>query len=151
MWKEMEFLMLFLGTYNHCIDDKNRLIIPAKFRKGLQSSLCYVSKGLDNCLEVRKAETFEAWTNKLAAIPEGKNQARALKRKIMSLSEETKCDSIGRIKIAKNLLDHVGISRNVVVIGNGTKFEIWDPQVWETYQKANIDIEDIADDLVEWL
>ncbi len=143
--------MLFLGTYQHTLDNKNRLIIPSKFRSVLRDSLCYVSKGFDNCLEIRGADNFYKWAQKLSEIPEAKNKARALKRKIMALSEDVKCDSVGRIKISNRLLEHVGITKDVVIIGNNSKFELWSPDVWEKYKADNIDIEDIADTYSEWI
>lgn len=142
---------MFLGTFFHSIDDKNRVMIPAKFRQLVQKNECYISKSFDMCLEIRLKSDFEDWFNKLTNIGSARKDARALRRKILANSEITICDSVGRLKISDNLIKTAKINKNVVILGNGEKFEIWDAKVWTIYQNETVNIEDIADEFSEKL
>ncbi|WP_342252154.1 division/cell wall cluster transcriptional repressor MraZ [Spiroplasma endosymbiont of Amphibalanus improvisus] len=140
--------MLFLGQYHHTIDDKNRLTVPSKFRDVLKNeSVLYVSKGLDNCLELRDEKQFNVWAEKLRQLGDGKKTARALTRQIMSQSGEVTIDNSGRIKINQFQLDLIGIKKDVVIVGNNNKLEFWTPEAWEKYQTDNSSLEDYADEL----
>ncbi|ATZ16517.1 division/cell wall cluster transcriptional repressor MraZ [Entomoplasma freundtii] len=129
---------MLVGSYEHTLDNKHRLTLPAKLRSKL-GNLVYVSRGLENNLELRTVEEFSLWEAELENLETFKKDARTLKRYIFSNSAELEIDSAGRIKIPQNLLDSANIQKDVFVLGVGSKIEIWDKKTYETYEKTNFE------------
>ena len=140
---------MFMGEYQHTIDDKNRLIIPSKFREGLGDKFV-MTKGLDNCLFVYPIEEWEKLEQKLKASPFTKSEARAFVRYFYSGPTECEHDKQGRVLVPQVLKDHAQIKKDVVIIGVSSRVEVWSKEVWERYsQEAQQDYEAIAENLTD--
>lgn len=127
---------MFLGQFSHNLDDKNRVIIPARMREQMNGTQLFISKGIDQCLEIRELANFNIWIKQLSALGIGHQQARILSRNVMATSEQIKVDSLGRIKISNPLLNIIGLNANdkaLMIIGNNQKIEIWTNRNWEKY------------------
>jgi MraZ protein len=138
-----------MGEYQHTIDDKNRLIIPSKFREGLGDKFV-MTKGLDNCLFVYPLEEWEKLEQKLKALPFTKSDARAFVRFFFSGASECELDKQGRVLVPQVLKDHAQLKKDVVIIGVSSRVEVWSKEVWERYsQEAQQDYEAIAENLTD--
>lgn len=136
---------VLLGQFEHRIDDKGRLNIPAQFRKKLDDNVV-VSKGFDGCLVLRSYNHFLEWQNSILSQSEHSKDVRILQRQVLSNSSETKFDTVGRINISKKLLDLADIKKDVIVVGLGNKIEIWDRDKWDEFTKiSNEVLEEIAE------
>jgi MraZ protein len=120
---------VFLGEYEHTLDDKGRLTIPAKFRAGLAEGVL-VTRGLDGCLFVLPPAAREALAEKMANFPLSQAGARLFSRMIYS-GTECKLDRQGRILLPPSLRDHADIESEVVIIGVNSRLEIWSKQHWQ--------------------
>jgi MraZ protein len=141
---------MFMGEYQHTIDDKGRLIIPAKFRQELGERFI-MTKGLDNCLFVYPLEEWKRLEQKLKTLPFTKADARAFVRFFFSGAVECDFDKQGRILLPAVLREHSRIEKEVVIIGVSSRVEIWSKEVWEEYQKtAAADYETIAEKLADF-
>jgi MraZ protein len=115
--------MIFLGTYKHTLDDKNRLTLPSKFIAKLPKNI-YVSKGFEGCLEIRTPIEFEKRYEALSQYSENKKDARNAARIYFSNSQELEIDSAKRILLPNELINAAHIAKNVTIIGVGNKIEI---------------------------
>jgi MraZ protein len=115
--------MIFLGTYEHTIDDKNRINLPAKFFSKLSKTI-YVSKGFDKCLEIRCEDDFEDYAKKLLSYSNNSSDVRKVQRVFLGLSSRIEIDSSKRILLPANLLANANITKQVVVLGVGKKIEL---------------------------
>ncbi|MBQ7425459.1 MAG: division/cell wall cluster transcriptional repressor MraZ [Lachnospiraceae bacterium] len=120
----------FKGEYSHSIDAKGRLIIPAKFRELLGDQFV-VTKGFDGCLFVFAEEGWNAFEEKLQALPMDKPEARMLGRFFIAGAIDAEVDKQGRILIPSNLLQHANIEKEAVIAGVGNRAEIWSRADWE--------------------
>lgn len=137
--------MYLLGTYFHTLDAKNRLIVPAKFIPVLKKEIV-VNKGFDGCLELRTASEFEKFTNQLMSYSNNKKDTRILTRQLLANAADLEIDSAKRILIPQVLLAEVGITKEVAIIGVGSKIEIWDKAKYLEFKKATDSIyESIAE------
>ena len=135
---------MLLGEYNHNLDVKGRVSIPAKFREDLGEAFI-VTKGLDNCLFVYSKKEWETFETKLKTLPLTNPNARNFIRFFFSGATECEIDKQGRINIPQNLRDYAGLSKEVYVIGVSTRVEIWDKEKWENYtSQDNMDLDEIA-------
>jgi len=136
---------VFLGEFEHSLDAKGRIILPARFRARLEGG-CVLTKGQDGCLSVYPREE---WERKAAAMSEASQadlRARNFVRLFFSGAHEEVPDKQGRVTIPEHLRRYAQLEREVQVIGSGTRFEIWDRQAWESHrQSAERDYADIAD------
>ncbi|HHY13262.1 MAG TPA: division/cell wall cluster transcriptional repressor MraZ [Thermoanaerobacterales bacterium] len=140
---------MFMGEYNHTVDSKGRLIMPAKFREALNSKFV-ITKGLDHCLFVYPMDEWEIIERKLKSLPFTQKDARAFVRFFFSGALETVIDKQGRILIPPNLRDFAMIRKEVVIIGVSTRIEIWSQEEWESYRNdAELSYEEIAEKMVE--
>ncbi|WP_232698429.1 division/cell wall cluster transcriptional repressor MraZ [Brevibacillus daliensis] len=141
---------MFMGEYQHNIDDKNRLTIPAKFRDSLGLSFV-VTRGLDRCLFVYPMDEWKALTEKLASLPFTKADARAFTRFFFSGAAECEWDKQGRVNIPPHLREHGRLSKECVVIGVQNRVEIWSKSEWDAYSEAQEDsFGEIAEKLVDF-
>lgn len=142
-------MYMFMGEYNHTVDKKGRLIMPAKFREMLNDKFI-ITKGLDHCLFVYSMDEWEIIEQKLKTLPFTQKDARAFVRFFFSGALETEIDKQGRILIPPNLREFAKIHKEVVVIGVSTRIEIWSQEEWETYRNdAELSYEQIAEKMVE--
>ncbi len=120
---------MFLGAYNHTIDDKGRLTIPARFRDELESGVV-ITRGLDKCLWAYGRSEWEALAEKIAQLPTTNPAARNFSRFMFSGAFDSIPDRQGRILLPQNLRDYAEIQDETVVIGVKNKLEIWNPARW---------------------
>lgn len=123
---------MFLGTYEPRLDDKGRLILPAKFREAMSSGLV-LTKGQERCLYAFTRADFEDIHERLSKAPISSKQARDYMRVFNSSANDEVPDKQGRITIPAKLRQYAGLDRDVAVIGSGSKIEIWDAPTWEAY------------------
>lgn len=119
-----------MGTYQHNIDLKGRVILPAKFREEL-GSVFYITRGLDNCLSVLSKSDWDSLGEKLRGLPS--SQTKDIQRFLFSGAAELEPDKQGRVLIPQPLRDYAGLTKDVVIIGTGLKAEIWDLDRWNEY------------------
>ncbi|MHB8171877.1 MAG: division/cell wall cluster transcriptional repressor MraZ [Thermincolia bacterium] len=141
---------MFMGEYQHTIDPKGRLIVPAKFREGLGENFV-ATKGLDNCLFVYPMEEWQALEQKFKSLPFTKADARAFVRFFFSGASECELDKQGRILLPANLREYAKLDKDVVVIGVSSRVEIWSKDQWEQYNtQTEVSYEAVAEKLVDF-
>ncbi|MDD4335297.1 MAG: division/cell wall cluster transcriptional repressor MraZ [Desulfotomaculaceae bacterium] len=140
---------MFMSEYQHTIDAKGRLFIPARFREGLGDSFI-ITKGLDGCLFVYTREEWDALEQKLKSLPFTRGDARAFLRFFFSGAAICEIDKQGRILIPGNLREYAGLEKDAVIIGVSTRVEIWSKVQWDKYSaKAASSYEEIAEKLID--
>jgi MraZ protein len=123
---------VFLGTYAPKLDDKGRVILPAKFREELAHGLV-ITRGRDRCLVVYSAREFENVHEQLTSAAAGSKRARDYTRMFLAGASEEHLDAQNRITVPPMLRDYAGLSRDLTVIGAGNRIEVWDAAAWESY------------------
>ncbi|WP_374010257.1 division/cell wall cluster transcriptional repressor MraZ [Leifsonia sp. LS-T14] len=123
---------MFLGTHAPKLDEKGRLILPAKFRDELASGLV-LTRGQEHCVYVFSQREFEALHEKIRQAPVTSKQARDYLRVFLSGASAEVPDKQNRVTIPSALRSYAGLDRDLVVIGAGSRAEIWDAAAWETY------------------
>jgi MraZ protein len=124
---------MFIGEYQHTIDSKGRVAIPAKFRRQLTKG-AVVTKGLDDCLFLYSKEEWQKLADKLAALPISKANTRAFARLMLAGAMDVDIDSQGRIVLPEYLRKYASMQRKVVIAGLYNRLEIWDEVKWEKYK-----------------
>jgi len=138
---------MFIGEYNHNLDDKGRLAIPAKFRLILKKG-AVVTKGLDNCLFLYSKEQFEKIAKKFAALPISQAKARAFSRHMLAGAMDVDFDNQGRVTLPEYLRKFSGLKKGVIIAGLYNHLEIWDEDTWNKYkQTAEENSNSIAEEL----
>ena len=132
---------MLIGEYQHNIDPKGRLIVPARFREDLGERF-YVTKGLDGCLFVLSPAEWDKLQEKIMAMPISK--ARGLQRFFFSGAAELEPDKQGRFLIPADLRQYAGLSQEVMFIGQGGHAEIWDAAAYEALEKETLTPENLA-------
>ena len=136
---------MFLGEYQHNIDPKGRLIIPSKFRELLGEQFV-LTKGLDGCLFVYPMEGWQELEDKLKSLPLTQRDARAFARIFFSGASEGELDKQGRVLLPPNLRTYAHITKETMIIGVGTRSEIWDLDTWQQYnQESDKSFEQLAE------
>ena len=142
-------MSMLMGEYHHTIDDKGRLILPAKFRDDLGDSFV-ITRGLETCLFVYPMKEWEKITKRLNTLPFTKKNARSFSRFILSGATVTEFDRQGRINITSPLISYADIKKECVIIGVGDRLEIWASEMWEDFYNSNKDaMSEIAEDLFD--
>ncbi len=126
---------MFIGEYQHSIDDRGRLAIPSKFRAQIKKG-AVVTRGLDNCLFLYTQEEWEKLANKLASLPISQANTRAFSRLMLAGAMDVKLDSHGRIIVPQYLRNFSSITKKVIIAGLFNRLEIWDEEKWNTYKLA---------------
>lgn len=140
---------MFIGEYEHTIDEKGRMAVPSKFRDELAKG-AVVTRGLDNCLFVYPMDEWEKLASKLANLPIAKANTRAFARLMLSGAMDVKLDKQGRVIVPDYLKKYAGISKKVVVTGLYNRLEIWDEATWNKYRSGTEKTSgDIAEQLSE--
>jgi MraZ protein len=140
---------MLIGEYRHTIDDKNRLSLPAKFRKEMGKSVV-ITPGLDSCLFIFTMKEWERISGHLSAGESSILQAdnRGFNRFLLGGAVEAEVDAVGRMLLPEPLRERAKLTAKVVIIGVGDRAELWDEAVWNEY-RANIEAK--ADALAEKL
>ncbi len=139
---------MFIGEYQHALDNKNRIIIPSKFRENLGEKFV-MTKGLDNCLYIYPMEEWTVLEGKLKNLPLTSKDARAFVRFFFSGAHELELDKQGRALIPQNLLEYANIIKEIVSIGVSTRIELWGKEKWQAYNEQNMDFDEIAEKMSE--
>lgn len=135
---------MFMGEYQHTIDAKGRLIIPAKFREGLGEHFV-VTKGLDHCLFVYPQSEWKVFEQKLKQLPLTSIDARKFVRFFFSGAVECDLDNQCRIMLPTNLRTYADLKKDIVSIGVNNRVEIWNKQNWKEYnEEENFISNDLA-------
>ena len=135
---------MFIGEYNHALDSKSRMIVPAKLREGLGNRFV-ITKGLDGCLYAYPLEEWKILENKLKTLPLTNKDARAFVRFIFSGACEIELDKQFRGLIPQNLKEYAGIEKDIVNIGVLSRVEIWSKEKWNEYNNSDVDFDSIAE------
>ena len=140
---------MFIGEYHHTIDEKGRIIIPAKFREELGDSFI-VTRGIENCLFVYSNKSWDTICQKLNSLPFTKKDARVFNRFFMSGATGVELDKQGRVNISAPLIQYAHLDKECVVIGTGDRLEIWSQQDWDAFFHSTQDnMSDIAENLFQ--
>lgn len=140
---------MFLGEYQHSLDSKGRITIPAKFREQLGEKFV-VTKGLENCIFLYPLHEWQTIEEKLQSLPFTRADVRSFARFFFSGASEMEIDKQGRTVLPGSLREYAAIDKDVIVIGVGSRAEIWAVEKWEKYiAGAEASYEDIAASLVD--
>ncbi len=123
-------MKLFLGEYDHALDDRGRVTLPRKIREELDEREVVLAKGFDPCIFGFDRGSWEKEAAKHLEAPVTDEKARNLRRYLFSGAEKVEVDKLGRILLPALLKEYALIAREVVVIGAGDHFEIWDNTKW---------------------
>ena len=138
---------MLIGEYEHSLDAKGRLIMPAKLRQDMGEKFI-VTKGLDGCLFAFSQSEWLNFETKLKALPLSDRNARNFVRFFLSGATECEIDKQGRFLIASNLREYSNLEKEAVIIGVGTRIEIWNKEKWKTYNSdENISADEIAENM----
>jgi MraZ protein len=141
---------MFMGEFHHSVDDKGRMIVPAKFRENLGSSFV-LTRGLDQCIFAYPKAEWTQLEQKLKALPFTKADARAFTRFFFSGACEVDIDKQGRIVLPSNLRTFANLTKECVVLGVSSRVEIWDQSIWESYYaKSEESFNEIAESIVDF-
>lgn len=144
---------MFYGEYEHTIDKKGRLIVPARFReifKERYSEKFYVTRGLDKCLFLFTEEDWKTQEKKFKELSFTREESRKFNRLYFSSACEVVCDMQGRILVPQYLLDYAGIKEDVMIVGVSDRVEIWSKEKWQQFFGSSIDsFETLAEKLLD--
>ncbi|MGB8020675.1 MAG: division/cell wall cluster transcriptional repressor MraZ [Candidatus Nanopelagicales bacterium] len=127
---------MFLGTHFPKLDEKGRIILPAKFRDDLAEGLV-LTKGQDRCVVVWPRREFDAYAQDLRANAQASARVRALTRVFFSSAFDESLDRQGRLTVPTVLREYAGLDRELAVVGADTRVEIWDAAAWNAYLTAH--------------
>ena len=136
---------MLMGEYSHSLDTKGRLIMPAKLRQDIGDKFI-LTKGLDGCLFAFSQTEWNNFEEKLKSLPLSDKNARNFVRFFLSGATECEIDKQGRFLIPSNLRISAGLVKETVVIGVGTRLEIWNKETWEKCDE-NISADEIAENM----
>jgi len=139
---------VFIGEFRHTVDEKGRLIMPSKFRDGLNDRFV-ATRGLDNCLFVYPLSEWASLEEKLKTLPFTRAETRAFTRLFLAGASECEIDKQGRFVVPVPLREYAGLEKDVVIIGVSSRIEIWSQAGWDEYMKgAGEKYEEFAENLV---
>lgn len=139
---------MFIGEFKHTTDAKGRVSIPSIFREDLGESF-YLTKGLDKSLFVFTEEEWSKFQEKLQNLPLTSKTGRAFTRFLYSGATKCALDKSGRILVPQNLRDFAQIDKETMVIGAGSRVEIWSEEVWNQYTETELSYDELADSMEE--
>jgi MraZ protein len=132
---------MFLGQFQHNLDDKGRLMIPARYRDLLAAG-AFITQGFDRCLMVMTDDYFQDVYARINGMNMADPSARMLRRLILSNAYSVDVDRVGRILVPQNLREFIGVSNGeLIVAGQGDYFEVWSPAEWQTQMDQLQDVE----------
>jgi len=145
--------MVYFGEFRGKTDKQGRIVIPSKLRNFLsvkKNKNIYITKGLEYCLFIFSDKMWSNQSAKLKDLPFTKGNPRTFTRLFFSGAFQSQIDKQGRILIPSNLLEYAGIKENIVIIGAGTRVEIWDEKRWNEYYELSLKTyENISEQLME--
>lgn len=141
---------MFMGEYQHSIDSKGRIIIPAKFRPELAPKFV-ITRGMDGCLFGYPMSEWEEIQQKIDELPISKKNARSFSRFFFSAAVECELDKQGRINLPATLLNYAKIMKKCVVVGVSNRFEIWSDELWQQFsEEAEENFNEIAENMIDF-
>jgi len=126
-------MKLFLGEYDHALDDRGRVTLPRKIRQEIDEKELVLAKGFDPCIFGFDKGSWEREAAKHLEAPVTDEKARNLRRYLFAGAQKVEVDKLGRILLPAQLKEYASVSRDVVVIGAGDHFEIWDEAHWKKH------------------
>jgi MraZ protein len=142
---------MFMGTYEHTLDEKGRISIPSRFRELLSekqvTERLIVTQGLDTCLFCYPLDEWKNFEAKIVSRPLNKGDDRYFVRRMLAGAVECPLDKQGRIGLPPNLRQYAGLEREAVVVGVSNRIEIWSPARWQEYLASGKTLEDIAEQI----
>ena len=138
---------MLIGEYEHTLDVKGRLIMPAKLREDVGEKFI-ITKGLDGCLFGFSINEWANFEEKLKSLPLTNKNARDFVRFFLSGAIECEIDKQGRFLVASNLREYASMEKEVVIIGVGTRIEFWSKDKWKKYNSSdNISADELAENM----
>lgn len=138
---------MFIGEYEHSVDVKGRMIMPSKLRENIGEKFI-ITKGLDKCLFAYSKSEWTNFEEKLKTLPLTNKNARDFVRFFLSGAVECEIDKQGRFLVPANLRTYANIDKEIVIIGVGTRLEIWNKESWTNYSsEENISADEIAENM----
>lgn len=134
---------MLIGEYEHSLDAKGRLIMPAKFREDIGEKFI-ITKGLDGCLFAFSLDEWRKFEEKLATLPISNKDARAFSRFFFAGAIDCELDKQGRFLISGNLREFAKLLKDVIIVGMNSRIEIWSKEKWQECDE-NISADDIAE------
>ncbi|MBQ3891149.1 MAG: division/cell wall cluster transcriptional repressor MraZ [Lachnospiraceae bacterium] len=138
---------MFMGEYNHTVDEKGRLIIPSKFREELGNEFV-ITKGLDDCLFIYNNTEWKALEDKLRALPLTNKNARTFARFMLGGAATVELDKQGRILIPQVLRTFASLDKEIVLVGIANRIEVWNKAKWDAASNID-DMESIAEQMAD--
>ncbi|MDH4139699.1 MAG: division/cell wall cluster transcriptional repressor MraZ [Coriobacteriia bacterium] len=140
---------MFLGEYQHTLDAKGRVSLPAKFREQMTGRVV-VAKGFEKCLYVYPSEDYSQFVQRLMGRDDFDPKYRAVRRFFTAGAVEAELDSAGRVRLPEALREYAGLGKEVQITGNGNRIEVWDAATWSSYEgETTSDIEELAKELAD--
>ena len=140
---------MLIGEFEHSIDTKGRLVLPAKIKDDLGKEFI-VTKGLDGCLFGYSLAEWNKFEEKLKTLPLTNKITRDFVRFFLSGAVEEETDKQGRFLLPANLREYASLTKDAVIIGVGTRIEIWDKKKWNEYKsEENLSVDKIAEKMTE--
>lgn len=138
---------MFIGEYQHILDQKKRVAIPSKFRVKFKAG-AVITRGLDNCLFIYPKNEWESIATKLGSMPVGESATRSFVRLMLAGAVDAQLDSQGRVLIPEFLKKYAKLGKNVIIAGLFNRLEMWDENTWTKYkQTAEKSQDEIAEQL----
>ena len=138
---------MFLGEHRHALDEKGRVIFPARMRDDLGAQVV-LQKGIDPCVYVYPPEEWERQVSNVTALPTTKPEARRYARFFFSQAQSERVDRQGRLTVPQAFRAYAGLTRDVVIVGAGARVEIWDAKRWAAHlTEAESGVEDFTSEL----
>ncbi len=131
---------MFLGQFQHSLDEKGRLMIPARYRELLAAG-AFITQGFDKCLMVMTEVYFQQVYDRINAMNLADPTARLLRRLILSNAYPVEVDKVGRILVPQNLRQVIALESEAIVAGQGEYFEVWSPVAWNEQMAQLQDVE----------
>lgn len=126
-------MKLFLGEYAHSLDDRGRITLPRRIRQEIDEREIILSRGFDTCIFGFDTARWEAEANKQLEIPVTDTKAREIRRYMFAGAVKVEIDKLGRVLVPAQLKEYAHVVQDVMVIGAGDHFEIWEKTIWEEY------------------
>ena len=140
---------MFYGEYEHTIDRKGRLIVPAKFRQAFKDheiTSLFLTRGLDGCLFLFPESEWRSAESRFKQIPFTKSEGRKFNRMLFSGAVEVTIDGLGRLLVPKTLKEFAQITQDVVIVGVSNRMEIWSKEKWQAfYESSRQSFEEVAE------
>ncbi|MEC1386833.1 division/cell wall cluster transcriptional repressor MraZ [Aerococcus viridans] len=141
---------MLMGEFQHNIDAKGRIIIPAKLREDLGAKFV-ITRGLDGCVFGYPLDNWEKIQEKLKQLPLAKKEARAFTRFFYSAAAEVEIDKQGRINVPSTLVDYANLEKECLILGVSDRIEIWSKARWESVSsEIEESFEEIAEDMLDF-